>query len=131
MCSYKGTIIEESLADKSILSDIKVMETKVEDVTIEHETPYLEKWTLHTGIISKDEIKRIAEEVSKSFDTTHNHWYADFKNDKYHYVIYPNKIFAVDRTRPGQYKEVTRYGISLGIPEHQLDFTPEIVKPER
>jgi hypothetical protein len=39
--NYEGVIIEESLKDKSILKDIKVVSTKVEPITKEHKTPWL------------------------------------------------------------------------------------------
>ena len=51
-------------------------------------------------------------------------WYADFKNDKYHFIIFRNKVFRVDRNKPEEYEEVKKYGISLGIPDYQLDFSP-------
>lgn len=31
--NYKGVIIEESLGDKSVLADVQIIETKVEEVT--------------------------------------------------------------------------------------------------
>ena len=35
-----------------------------------------------------------------------------------------DKVFKVDRSKPEEYKEVTQYGVSLGIPDYQLDFSP-------
>jgi len=63
-------------------------------------------------------------------DSKHN-WYADFKNETTHYIIFRNRVFKIDRTKKEQYDEATRYGISLGIPDYQVDFSPHIKKWER
>ena len=44
--SFKGVIIEESLADRSVLNDdVKIVATRTERVTTEHMTPWLKQWT--------------------------------------------------------------------------------------
>jgi hypothetical protein len=123
--NYKGVIIEESLADNDVLDNVKILETKVEAVTEQHKTPWLKQWTLHTVEIPEIEAEDIAGEISHALDPEHN-WYADFKNEEYHYIIFRDKVFKVDRTRKDQYDEVTKYGVSLGIPDYQLDFSPDI-----
>ena len=118
--NYKGVIIEESLGDKSILGKIKIIKTKVEPITPEHKTPWLSQWTLHTIEIPEEKSEKIAEEISHSFDPEHPDWYADFKNDKYHFIIYAVKVFKVDLQNPVLYKDAKEYGITIGIPEYQL-----------
>ncbi|OGL32406.1 hypothetical protein A3E76_02575 [Candidatus Saccharibacteria bacterium RIFCSPHIGHO2_12_FULL_44_22] len=127
--NYTGVIIEESLKDKAVLSQVKVTKTKVEPVTEHHKTPWLKQWTLHTFEISEDQAALVAEQLSKSLDN--NYWYADFKNNDYHFVIFPNKVFKVDRSKPKQYEPVVKHGLSLGIPDYQLDFSPAIKQWER
>lgn len=122
---YQGVIIEESLRDKDILGSVKILETNVESVTGKHKTPYLKQWTLHTVEIHEDQADEFAEKVSKSFEQQHNDWYADYKNDKYHYIIYPDKIFKVNLDKPDEYLKAQRYGISLGIPDYQVNFGPD------
>ena len=56
--NYKGVIIEESLENKDILKDVKILETKVEEVVEEHKTPWIKQWTLHTVEIQKIKQKR-------------------------------------------------------------------------
>ena len=132
MENYQGVIIEESLENKEVLKKIKIISTKVEPITNEHKTPWLSQWTLHTVEISDNEAKEIAEEISKSLDRNHGgSWYADFKNDTHHYIIFRDKIFYIDRKSKEQYDEAKRYGISLGIPEYQVDFHPEVEEWER
>ena len=72
MNNYKGVIIEESLANKDVLKKVKIISTKVEKVTDEHQTPWLSQWTLHTVEIPENVAKVIAEEISKSLDYSHN-----------------------------------------------------------
>lgn len=126
---YKGVIIEESLINKDILKKVKILSTKVEEVTEKHKTPWLLQWTLHTVEISDREAKEVAEEISKLLDRNHGgSWYADFKNDTHHYIIFRDKIFYIDRKSKEQYDEAKYYGISIGIPEYQVNFRPEVVE---
>jgi len=119
---YTGVIIEESLAKKDILKYFKILNTRVEKVTPKHETPWLKEWTLHTVEIPEDEIQSAVEKISKDLDVSHGHWYADFKNSNTHFIVFKDKIFKIDRTSQEQYDQVKKYGMSLGIPEHQLIF---------
>jgi hypothetical protein len=123
---YKGVIIEESLQDKAVLKKVGILSTKIERVTAEHKTPWIQQWTMHTVEILEDEVKNISEEISKALDTKHE-WYADFKSDTHHYIIFRNKVFFIDRKSKEQYDEASKYGISLGIPDYQVDFIKEII----
>lgn len=126
MNNYKGVIIEESLEKKGILKKVKIVSTKVEKITDKHQTPWLSQWTLHTVEIPENEAQVIAEEISKSLDYSHNSsWYADYKNNTHHYIIFRDKIFYIDQKSKEQYDKAKRYGVSLGIPEYQVDFAPD------
>jgi ribosomal protein S18 acetylase RimI-like enzyme len=121
MNCYRGDIIEESLAHRDILKRLNIDTTRFEQTTPEHRTPWLSQWTLHEVTISEEEAPAVAEELSRSLNRgRHGSWYADFKNDEHHYVIYADKVFCIDRKSREQYEEVRRYGVALGIPEHQL-----------
>ena len=122
--NYKGVIIEESLENKGILKDVKISDTKVEEVVEEHKTPWIKHWTLHAVEIPENQASSVAKKISKALDSKHN-WYADFKNDTHHYIIFRDKVFYIDRKNKGQYDEAKRYGISLCIPEYQVDFAPD------
>jgi len=125
MGKFLGVIIEESLENTSVLKKIKIISTKVEKVVEKHKTPWIKQWTLHTVEIPENQANELAQEISKSLDSQHN-WYADFKNEKMHYIIFRNKVFYIERTSKEQYDEAKKYGISLGIPEYQVDFHPDI-----
>lgn len=122
--NYQGVIIEESLDNKAVLSEVKIIKTKVSPVAEKHKTPWVKQWTLHTVAIKEENADKIAEEISQDLDPHHS-WYADFKNENYHFIIYLGKIFKVDLKNPLLYKDARQYGISLGIPEYQVDFAPD------
>lgn len=124
---YKGTIIEESLKDTELLGEVAIEKTEVEQVTKSFKTPWLKQWTIHTVVIPEEKIAEFSEKIATQLETEHTSWYADFKNDQYHYIVFPHKVFKIDRKNGEEYEAVTRYGLSLGIPEHQLDFSPQVV----
>ena len=128
--AYIGTIIEESLENKDVLKKVKILKTKVEIVKEKHQTPWIKQWTLHTVEIEENQAENIANELSKALDSKHD-WYADFKNDATHFIIFRNKVFKIDRTSKEQYDEATKYGISLGIPDYQVNFSPDVKELKR
>lgn len=128
---YEGVIIEESLVDTSLLKDVEIVSTEVEPVTEEHKTPWVKQWTMHTVKIPTNSAGAVAEKISIALDKEHN-WYADFKRDTDHFIIFRDKVFHItDRSSKEQYDEATRYGMTLGIPDYQLDFSPHIKQWER
>ena len=124
MKTYKGVIIEESLESTAVLKELRIVSTKIEKVTEEHKTPWIKQWTLHTVQIPEDTADNVAIKLSEALEREHN-WYADYKNEDYHYIIYRDKVFKVDLKNPVLYKDAKKYGISLGIPEYQVDFAPD------
>ncbi len=78
---------------------------------------------MHEVEIPEDTVEVVAEKIKGALDL--KYWYADFKNDKYHFIIFGNKIFKVDLSDPVLYSEARQYGLSLGIPGYQLDFEPD------
>lgn len=102
------------------------MSTKIEQVTEKHKTPWLKQWTLHTVEVPEEKVDAVVGKLAKDLETEHSAWYADFKNDKYRYIVYSGgKVFKVDFKNPVLYKDATKHGISLGIPEYQVDFAPD------
>lgn len=121
--SYQGVIIEESLTDPSVLKEVHVLWSVVEPVTAEDGTPELDHWTLHTFEVDDTQAEALAKRLCDGLDDgKRGHWFADFKNDAKHYVVFPGKIFCVDRSETDAYKPVTLYGLSVGIPAQQLAF---------
>ena len=119
--NYKGTIIEESLDNLEVLKEVKILSTEIEPVTERHRTPWIKQWTLHAVEIAEDKADHTADLISRDLDKEHS-WYADYKNERYHYIIYRDKIFKVDLSNPIIYEDARQYGISIGIPDYQVDF---------
>lgn len=130
MKNLKGIIIEESLSGTSVLREVRILSTEVEPVTEGHKTPWIKQWTMHTVEMEADKADHVAELLSRSLDKEHN-WYADFKNETAHYIIYRDKVFKIDRSKEEEYLEATKYGISIGIPDYQVDFSKNVKKWER
>ncbi len=122
--NYTGVIIEESLDNLDVLKELTILSTEVEPVTERKRTPWVKQWTLHTVDIPEGKADRVANKISQDLDKVHS-WYADYKNDEYHYIIYRGRIFKVDLSNPVLYRDAREYGISVGIPEYQVDFDQE------
>lgn len=131
MQNYEGIIIEESLENIDPLKQVRVISTEIEPTTEGHKTPWVKQWTMHTVEIPADNAVEIAASISKALDSEHN-WYADFKTETDHLIIFRNKVFHItDRTSKEQYAEASQYGMTLGIPDYQLDFSPHIKQWDR
>ncbi len=129
--NYRGVIIEESLENPFVLNEVKVLHLEVEKVTEKHKTPWVNYWYKLTVEIPEDKIEEIAGKIRDSLDSKHcSSWYADFKNEKFHYIIFWDKFFKVDLNNP-KYREAMGHGIELGLPWYQLDFSPEIEEWKR
>lgn len=118
---YQGLIITESLANKRVLKKVKILETKISQTPERNKTPWAVQWTQNTFEIPEQDAEKVAKQLSADLKREHV-WYVGFKNEEYHFIVYKGKIFKVDLKNPTVYKEARQYGISLGIPEHQLDF---------
>jgi len=76
---------------------------------------------LQTVIIPEDKIEDYTKKLSELIDKEHiNSWYCDFRNTKYHYVIFSDKVYKLDRTKKQEYINMRNHGIKIGIPEQQL-----------
>ncbi len=128
MKEFRGVIIEESLRDKTVLRSVKIVSTRIERVTLRHHTPSLKQWTLHNVEIDEKRASEVARKLGESLE---DKWYADFDNEREHYIVFPHRIFKIDMREQWQYDEARDYGISLGIPKHQVDFHPKVRKWER
>lgn len=132
MLSYTGIIIEESLQNTDVLKALTITSTTVEPVTKEHQTPWLSQWTMHTIEVLPEEVENISHQLSTALEPKHG-WYIDYRNEKFHYVIFYNKVFKLDRTKKSDYDEMVAYGLSIGTPDYQLpnfsDLPIDVLEP--
>ncbi|MCL2085831.1 CYTH domain-containing protein [Candidatus Saccharibacteria bacterium] len=130
---FRGVIIEESLEDKNVLAKLKILSTEVEKVTEKHETPWLDKWTLHEVEVDEAKAEEVAKEISEALDIEHTgSWYADYKNDAHHYMIFSDRIFKLDRNDKSEWDEFQAYAEEIGLPKHQtLSFGQNVDEMEK
>lgn len=74
--------------------------------------------------VERDDADALAHRLSRLLAP--KHWYVDFRDETTHYVVFPSTVFRIDRRQPEQYQEAVGHGLTLGIPRHQLDFSPEV-----
>lgn len=118
---YIGTIVEESLSNLDILKEIEITDQSIEKVSERDNTPWLDKWTIDTVKIKEDESEELANKLSKIIDTKHcNDWYCDFKNDKYHYVVFKDKVFKLKRGKKTDYETMQEYASKVGLIKEQM-----------
>lgn len=118
---YKGVIVEESLINTSIIKELELFSKEVEKTSEDDNTPWLTQWTLDTVIIKEDKIDDYTKRLSKLIDDKHcSDWYCDFKNDKYHYVVFKDKIFKLRLNNKEDYQKMQEYARSIGLIEAQI-----------
>ncbi|MFA6549677.1 MAG: hypothetical protein WCT39_07120 [Candidatus Margulisiibacteriota bacterium] len=104
---YKGTIIENSLVDKSILEKVKIEKTHQSD-----------DWTLHDVLVTEEQIEELPKYLADG------PWYIHLwkPNDDNIEVVFKNKTFTIKFSDKSTWAEAIAYGKSIGIPEKQLNF---------
>ena len=107
MKTYKGTIIEQSLANPSMIKKLKVLSESISPNN---------HWHLYAVEVSEKEIDEISRNLSAQ------KWYAHFWNGKDVIVAYKGKIMRFKYDNKETWKPVVGYGLSIGIPIEQLDF---------
>ena len=103
----KGTIVENSLANKDILKTLQI------DKTWQDET-----WILHSIQIDESRLKELSEALND--EPWYIHLWEQGKDDVI--VIFKNKIFRIKFSDKSTWVEAMNYGKSIGIPVEQLDF---------
>jgi len=104
---YKGTIIENSLSDKGILDQTKIVKTWQDD-----------DWTLHNVLIEEEQIPNLAKYIADGPWYIHL-WHPGGDEVK---VVFKDKIFDIKYSDKSTWAEAVAYGKSIGIPDEQLDF---------
>ncbi len=120
MKEWKGCIIEESLENKEVLKEIKIVNTEVaevKDATLNQ--PRI--WHLCYVVVESERIDSVSQKINEALKSEQP-WYVNFGTDEKEIVIFKNKIFRIRKNDKEGVKQIKNYGMSLGIPERQLDF---------
>jgi hypothetical protein len=107
MEKYRGTIIENSLKDKSILSELEIVNTRQSD-----------DWFLHDVLASEEQVKFLGRYLNCG------PWYMHFwiPGQDIAIVVFRDKNFEIKLSDKSTWAQAVSYGKSIGIPEEQLDF---------
>ena len=89
---YSGCIIEESLTDKSIINEFEIIEEINDDGIM---------WIVE---IDESKLDNVLQRLQSAMVEAPI-WYCDLKCDDYHYIIYNDKIFKVNRDYGEQYEK--------------------------
>ena len=106
----KGTLIENSLADKSILKSLKIERTWQSS-----------NWILHSVLIRPEQLPELAHSLIDGPWYTH-FWEPGKSNIQ---VVFKDIQFEIDVRDRSTWAKAITYGKKLGIPEEQLDFVVE------
>ena len=110
---YHGIIVKQSLRDRSILDNIRILGTKT-----------AKNWTILRVLVRDDQLENFAKLVQANLLTENKvPYYAHFYNHEDLIIIFPNRIFQLKPDKK-TWGSVVRYGRSLGISERELDFKP-------
>lgn len=108
---YKGSIVVESLEDKGILDNLKVLNIDETD----DEIP-ADRWHIYAVEATPDEINEISRAMYPE------RWYAHFWDNKNIVAVFRDKVFHMKRDDKNTWQEAINYGMSVGVPKEQLDF---------
>ncbi len=103
----RGTIVENSLKNKSILEKVHILKTWQEG-----------SWTVHDVQVDVS----TANEFGKYIDV--GPWYVHFWDPAQDdvLVVFKEKNFQIKHSDKSTWKDAVEYGLSIGIPKEQLDF---------
>lgn len=116
MDKYRGIIIAESIKDEKILKDIekKSVEKYAHKLNNEIDT------TIYKVEIDAEEIDSFSRKISKSI--LPKGFYVHFLYDNKMIVVYPNKVFKLEKENSKEIEDCISYGMSLGIDKKMLKF---------
>ncbi|MFC6017002.1 hypothetical protein ACFP2T_12395 [Plantactinospora solaniradicis] len=79
-------------------------------------------WTVLDSEAADDVADALAQSLSRCLRADGG-WYADFTLGNDHVVVFANRVFRYRRGDLARRAEVVAYGRTVGVPEHQLDWT--------
>ncbi|MDQ5949232.1 MAG: hypothetical protein QG589_358 [Patescibacteria group bacterium] len=109
---YKGSIVEESLEDNLILNHFIITGVHITD-----DENVNERWHIYDVEVNKNQIIELSKCIKSE------KWYAHFwSTNKDIIAVFRDKLFEFNHEDKESWRDAVAYGISIGIPEEQLDF---------
>jgi hypothetical protein len=119
----KGTLLAESLRTGAELrvAGLNLTRLSRQDFSASALPTQPPVWTV-VGFEGDDDVAdRLAQSLSESL-LAGSGWYADFKTSQEQVVVFAGRIFRYQRGDRAGRAEAVAYGISVGVPEGQLDW---------
>lgn len=120
---YTGAVITQSLKPGSELTGVPLVVDRLvtfdkSDAAENQPT----RWTMIFFRIDDADAERLASWFADSLISEPGVWYADFRNDAEHFVIFPGRIFRYRLDDHDARQQAVDHGRRLGVPEAQLDW---------
>lgn len=113
----RAIVIEESLKDKSVLDNYKIIRIKKSG-----------SWHLHVLEISNAE--EAIKDIQAAMVSDQPYYFHIYDEGKNLIIVFKEKYFLIDPNNQSTWGDVIKYGLSLNIPKEQLDFYPQKIADE-
>jgi hypothetical protein len=120
----KGTLLAESLRIGASIEIAGLRVTRLSRIDMSGSTTsgQPDVWTLLEFEAENDAADPLADVLARSL-FAEGGWYADFTVGDQHVVVFADRIFRYRQGDQDGRAEAERYGKSVGVPQHQLDWT--------
>jgi hypothetical protein len=115
---FTGLLLEESLADESVLATLRVTKTEVWEVS--NAVDWQPKqWTAISFEGDDEQANAVADALSQALKPA---WYANCSTETHMFVVFIGRVFKYVRGDELARAEAQRYAVSVGVPESQVDW---------
>ncbi|MFC4022000.1 hypothetical protein ACFOW4_29250 [Micromonospora sp. GCM10011542] len=120
----RGTLIAESLRPSTDLrvTWLCIVRVRREDVSKSASDAQPMVWTLLDFEAADEAADEIGRALSESL-APDGGWYADFSVGDDRVVVFSDRVFRYRRDDRARRAEAVEYGRTVGVPEHQLDWS--------
>jgi len=111
---YHSIVIEESLDDKNVLKDLKILKTKIDG-----------DWHLHIIEVADEDLDETLELIQSHLVKNRPYYFHFFNDGQNLIIVFQKKVFRMNPKDQKTWQDAQEYGDKiLSIPIDQLDFYP-------
>jgi hypothetical protein len=117
-----GTLIAESLRVGTTLDRLEIVVRQIRRYAVQNVPDYQAPiWTALEFEADDASAERLAEDLSGVLDEPG--WYANFSTRSETFIVYPGRVFRYRRGDAEGRARAQAFGLNLGVPGPQLDWT--------